>query len=498
MFRGENEGVLRLSIRPDTEDALRIVEQRHVRNTSAAAQLVATACRDGYKRLLLPSIESETRQSAKKQADDAAIQVFARNLREILMAPPLGKKTVLAVDPGLRTGCKVVCLGPTGKLLDHAVLHMSTGAGGTSEKAREVLHELHARYGFEAVGVGNGTGGREAESAIADAGLPSSVSVVSVDESGASIYSASEAAREEFPDLDLTLRGAISIGRRLLDPLAELVKLDPKSIGVGQYQHDVDQKELKQALDDTVVSCVNAVGVDVNTASVQLLSYVSGLGPQLAANIVAFRNANGPFEAREQLRKVPRLGARAFEQCAGFLRIPDAHNALDNSAVHPESYGVVEAMAKDLDCSVRELLMREDLQSAIKPEAYVTESVGLPTLSDILAELARPGRDPRARFETVAFSEQIRSFEDVHAGMVVPGVVTNVTNFGAFVDIGAHQDGLVHISELADRFVTTPSEIVRVRQTVHVLVLDVDAARKRIALSIRRVPPGPRDAQTKG
>ncbi|MCF8062339.1 MAG: helix-hairpin-helix domain-containing protein, partial [Deltaproteobacteria bacterium] len=484
MRRGAREGILDLRVTPPEERALSILEEMFVRGEGPASRQVLEAVQDGYRRLLSHAMETETRVETKKQADDAAIRVFAGNLRELLLSPPLGPKRVLAVDPGIRTGCKAACLDRQGALLAVETVYLF-GSEARKVEAADLLTGLCRRHEVEAVAVGNGTGGRETEAFIRGLDLPDSPPVVLVNESGASIYSASEAARREFPDLDLTYRGAVSIGRRLMDPLAELVKIDPKSIGVGQYQHDVNQAALKRSLDDVVVSCVNAVGVEVNTASEQLLSYVSGLGPQLAANIVIRRGEKGRFRSRKQLKEVSRLGPKAFEQAAGFLRIRDGENPLDGSAVHPESYSVVEAMARDLDCSVRDLMKREDLRKRIRPADYVSESVGLPTLTDILEELAKPGRDPREKLEAVAFAEGIREIGDLAAGMTLPGVVTNVTAFGAFVDVGVHQDGLVHVSELADRFVKDPAELVRVNQRVTVRVLDVDLNRNRISLSMR-------------
>jgi len=490
---------------------------------------------DGYQRLLEPSLETELRLELKRRADEEAIRVFAQNLRELLLAPPLGRKRVLAIDPGFRTGCKVVCLDAQGAVVAHETVFPHTG-GRRAEEAGAILLELLERHGSEAIAIGNGTAGRETEAwaravlaraaegtsgsaradapggsragassppdaprrppAAAGAGSGSSfgsapgsgrpaVPIVMVSESGASIYSASEVAREEFPDFDLTVRGAVSIGRRLMDPLAELVKIDPKSIGVGQYQHDVDQPALRRSLDDEVVFCVNRVGVEVNTASRQLLAYVSGLGPTLAGNIIAYRNERGPFRSREELKAVPRLGPKAFEQAAGFLRIRDGAHPLDASAVHPESYPVVEAMARDLGCGIGDLLSDEALRRRIAPERYRTEQVGMPTLRDILDELARPGRDPRERFEAFAFADGVAALEDLKIGMKLPGVVTNVTAFGAFVDVGVHQDGLVHVSRLSDRFVRDPAAVVRVHQRVQVTVVDLDLPRRRIALSMR-------------
>jgi len=446
---------------------------------------VKEAVHDSYKRLLSISMETETRLDTKKRADENAIGVFAGNLRELLLAPPLGQKRVMAIDPGIRTGCKAVCLDRQGKLL-HAETVFLFKSDDAKHAAGKTVQRLVEAYGVEAIAIGNGTAGRETEAFIRSLSLFADIPVVLVNESGASIYSASDVAREEFPDLDLTYRGAVSIGRRLIDPLAELVKIDPKSIGVGQYQHDVNQPALKRSLDDVVMSCVNAVGVEVNTASQQLLAYVSGLGPQLAKNIVAHRDANGAFSSREKLKEVSRLGPKAFEQCAGFLRIRDGENPLDASAVHPESYGIVEAMAVDLGLGVADLLTRENVRDEIDLNRYVTETVGIPTLTDILAELARPGRDPRQQFEAFTFKEGVETIEDVRPGMSLPGVVTNVTAFGAFVDIGVHQDGLVHISQLADRFVRDPNEVVKVHQQVTVKVLELDLERKRISLSMKQ------------
>jgi uncharacterized protein len=432
-------------------------------------------------------METETRLAVKEKADIKAITVFAENLRQLLLAPPLGARRIMAIDPGYRTGCKLVCLDPQGRLRHNETIY-PTQSQRQAEKAADRVRELCSAHRIQAIAVGNGTGGRETEAFLKNLHLPGSIPIIMVNESGASIYSASEAAREEFPDLDLTVRGAISIGRRLMDPLAELVKIDPKSIGVGQYQHDVDQSALKQALDDVVVSCVNAVGVDVNRASAQLLTYVSGLGQGLARNIVAFRDGNGPFTSREGLKAVPRLGPKAFEQCAGFMRIRNGNNPLDASAVHPESYGVVEAMARDLGCSVPALLEDRELRKRVSIERYRSDTVGLPTLKDIMAELDKPGRDPRDRFEAFSFADGIDTIEDLREGMVLPGIVTNVTAFGAFVDVGVHQDGLVHISQLADRFIKNPAEVVKVQQTVTVRVLEVDKERRRIALSMKSAP----------
>jgi protein Tex len=487
MRRGEEEKVLIFRITPPETEAVALLESLFVSSNAPAARQVRLAVGDGYKRLLGPAMETELRIETRKQADEAAIRVFAENLRQLLLAPPLGRKNVLAIDPGFRTGCKVVCLDRQGKLLHHDVIY-PTGAEARVAEAGTKLKGLCQHFQVEAIAIGNGTAGRQTELFVRNLGLPPSINIVMVNESGASIYSASEAAREEFPDHDLTVRGAVSIGRRLMDPLAELVKLDPKSIGVGQYQHDVDQDALKRSLDDTVMSCVNGVGVEINTASRQLLGYVSGLGPQLAANVLAYRNERGPFRSRAELLKVPRLGPKAFEQAAGFLRIRDGLNPLDASAVHPESYPIVDRIARDLECSVQDLLRDPELRKQIKLDRYVSDKVGLPTLQDILSELARPGRDPRQQFESVQFQDGIEKIEDLRPGMKLPGIVTNVTAFGAFVDIGVHQDGLVHVSQLADRFVKTPAEIVKVQQKVTVTVTEVDLARKRIALSMRSNP----------
>jgi len=486
ILRGETEEILSCSIEPPEPEAIAILDGLFVRGRSASSEQVRLGVRDGYKRLLSRAMETETRAEAKRRADAAAIEVFAQNIRQLLLAAPLGQKRVLAIDPGVRTGCKTVLLDAQGQLLHDEVIYPNQGQQRTREAA-DTIRRLIDQYQVEAIAIGNGTGGRETEAFIRSLGLPSTVPVVMVNESGASIYSASEVARKEFPDHDITVRGAVSIGRRLMDPLAELVKLDAKSIGVGQYQHDVDQDALKRSLDDVVVSCVNAVGVEVNTASKQLLAYVSGLSATVAENIVRYRNEHGPFARRHDLMRVPRLGDKAFEQAAGFLRIRGAANPLDASAVHPESYAVVDRMASDLGAKVTDLMRDDTLRQRIKPELYVTEAVGLPTLSDILAELARPGRDPRAAFEIFHFTDGINTLDDLRPGMKLAGMVTNVTAFGAFVDVGVHQDGLVHISQLANRFVRDPNEVVRVHQQVEVTVLEVDTARKRIALSMRKV-----------
>lgn len=484
MRRGEREEVLSLSILPDEAEALAILEALFVKGDGADSAQVRLAAQDSYKRLLSRSLETELRVTLKERADTEAIRVFAENLRELLLAPPLGGRRVMGIDPGFRTGCKVVCLDRQGKLLHHDTVYPHTGEG-QAEKARQTLRQLCAQFEIEAIAIGNGTAGRETDSFVRALGLGEGVVVLMVNESGASIYSASEAAREEFPDQDLTVRGSVSIARRLMDPLAELVKIDPKSIGVGQYQHDVDQTALKAGLDDVVMSCVNGVGVDLNRASAQLLTYVSGLGPQLARNIVTQRDTNGPFTSRKELHKVPRLGPKAFEQAAGFLRISNAPNPLDASAVHPESYAIVDAMAADLGCSVQALMQTPALRARIDIQRYVTDTVGLPTLTDIMEELAKPGRDPRESFEAFAFAGHVTEIKDLQAGMQLPGLVTNVTKFGAFVDIGVHQDGLVHVSELADRFVKDPADVVKVQQKVMVTVLEVDIDRKRISLSMR-------------
>ena len=486
MFRGENEKVLTLSIRPPEEMALAILQRFHVKAKNESGRQVAQALEDSYKRLLGPSLENELRNNLKDKADLEAILVFAGNLRELLLAPPMGQKKVMALDPGFRTGAKLVCLDGQGSLL-HFTTIFPTLSEQKSWEAGKVVVELCEKYQIDAIAIGNGTAGRETEAFVSALQLPPAVLVTMVDESGASIYSASESARAEFPDHDLTVRGAVSIGRRLQDPLAELVKLDPKVIGVGQYQHDVNQASLKKSLEDVVESCVNSVGVEVNTASLELLTFVSGLGRVLAKNIIAYRNEHGPFATRRQLLKVPRLGAKAFEQCAGFLRIQGAKNPLDYSAVHPEQYAIVEQIARDADCTVVDLMQHESIRKQIDVQCYVSEALGLPTLTDIMAELAKPGRDPRPEFAVFAFAKGINSVEDLQPGMRLPGIVTNVTKFGAFIDIGVHQDGLVHISQLADRFVKDPAEVVTVRKQVMVRVLEIDLSRKRIALSLKNV-----------
>ncbi|MEE8398172.1 MAG: Tex family protein [Desulfobacterales bacterium] len=496
MRRGEREDILNLTLAPQEEDALGIMDGLFVNASGDAGHQVTAAVRDCYKRLLSRSMETEARLATKERAETEAIRVFADNLRQLLLAPPLGAKRMMGIDPGLRTGCKVVCLDAQGKLIHHG----TTIYPHTSEKkvreAADAVKALCERFKIEAIAIGNGTAGRETESFIRELSIDH-CQVVMVNESGASVYSASEVAREEFPDLDLTVRGAASIGRRLMDPLSELVKIDPKSIGVGQYQHDVDQTNLRNALDDTVMSCVNNVGVDVNRASAQLLTYVSGLGPQLANNIVEHRNENGPFQSRKELKKVKRLGAKAFEQSAGFLRISEGSNPLDKSAVHPESYAIVDAMAADLGCGVADLMTDAGLREKIDISRYVTDSIGRPTLKDIVDELAKPGRDPRETFQAFAFEDGVSDIRDLRKGMKLPGIVTNVTAFGAFVDVGVHQDGLVHISQLADRFVKNPADVVKTQQQVMVTVLDIEIDRKRIALSMKKDPGKPRESRKK-
>ena len=485
--RGEKEGFLMMRVHPTETSALGTLEPMFVKGRTPAAEQVRLAVQDSFKRLLGPAMETEIRLELKRRADEEAIRVFADNLRELLLASPLGQKIVLAIDPGFRTGCKVVLLDAQGKLLHNDVVYPEQGARSAAEAAERVLAFIK-HFKVEAVAIGNGTAGRETETFVRRLNLPAGIPILMVNESGASIYSASDVAREEFPDHDITVRGAVSIGRRLMDPLAELVKIDPKSIGVGQYQHDVDQTALKKSLDDVVVSCVNRVGVELNTASKQLLAYVSGIGPSVAEAIVAFRNENGPFGSRKDLLKVPRLGAKTFEQAAGFLRIRNPENPLDGSAVHPESYPIVDAMAHDLGCSVNDLIKNELLRKKLDLKKYVSEKAGLPTLTDIVGELAKPGRDPRQKFEAFSFAEGVDKITDLQVGMKLPGIITNVAAFGAFVDIGVHQDGLVHISQLSDNFVKDPAEVVRVQQRVTVTVLEIDLERKRIALSMKSKP----------
>ena len=481
--RAEKELILTLDVIVPEDEAINLIEKAFIKAANEASTQVSLAIFDGYKRLLKPSMETEVRLLTKKKADEEAIRVFAENARQLLLAAPMGQKRVMAIDPGFRSGCKVVCLDMQGKLLENTTIFPHTGAGNVKEAEKTVLH-LTQQYNIEAIAIGNGTAGRETETFIRNLKLPN-LSIVMVNESGASIYSASEVAREEFPDKDITVRGAVSIGRRLMDPLAELVKIDPKSIGVGQYQHDVDQNKLQSSLDDTVMSCVNSIGVELNTASKQILSYISGLGPALAQNIVEYRNTNGAFKKREELKKIPRLGGKAFEQAAGFLRIRNAENPLDTSSVHPERYALVEQMAKDLKCKVKDLMSDEKIRKQIKLQSYINETIGLPTLTDILNELAKPGLDPREKFESFSFTEGINAISDLKVGMKLPGIITNITNFGAFVDIGVHQDGLIHLSQLSNRFIKDPNQVVKVNQQVEVTITEVDTNRKRIALSMK-------------
>lgn len=483
--RGEAEGILKVSITPSDEtECTDRLERRFVRGNNECSRQVCEAVNDAYKRLLKPAIETEFAALSKEKADDEAIRVFAGNLRQLLLAPPLGQKRVLGIDPGFRTGCKVVCLDAQGTLLHNEAIYPHPPKSEYQLAGRKLV-KLVEQYRIEAIAIGNGTASRETEQFVTSQRFDREIQVFVVSEDGASIYSASKTARDEFPDYDVTVRGAVSIGRRLMDPLAELVKIDAKSIGVGQYQHDVDQTKLKEALDQTVESCVNLVGVNVNTASSHLLTYVSGLGPVLAKNIVDYRTANGPFRSRRELLKVPRMGAKAFEQCAGFLRIPHAENPLDNSAVHPESYPIVERMAADLHCSVSDLIANRELRSRISPEKYVTDTVGLPTLTDILQELEKPGRDPRQKIQVFEFDKNVRTIDDVQEGMELPGIVTNITNFGCFVDLGIKEKGLIHVSQLADRFVSDPTIVVSIHQHVRVRVIGVDRERKRIALTMK-------------
>ena len=483
--RGESEGVLKVTIFPEDEDMCNERLQRlFVRANNECAHQVEEALTDAYKRLLKPAIETEFAALSKEKADEEAIRVFAENLRQLLLAPPLGQKRVMGIDPGFRTGCKVVCLDAQGTLLHNEAIYPHPPKSEYAQAARKIV-KLVEQYKIEAIAIGNGTASRETEQFVTSQRYDREVQVFVVSEDGASIYSASKTAREEFPDYDVTVRGAVSIGRRLMDPLAELVKIDAKSIGVGQYQHDVDQTKLKASLDQTVESCVNLVGVNVNTASKHLLTYVSGLGPTLAQNIVDYRTENGPFESRRQLLKVPRMGAKAYEQCAGFLRIPQAKNPLDHSAVHPESYPIVEQMAKDLNCTVADLIKDKELRSKIDLKKYVTDTVGLPTLTDILQELDKPGRDPRQKIQVFEFDKNVRTLDDLQEGMELPGIVTNITNFGCFVDIGIKENGLVHVSQLADRFVSNPADVVRIHQHVRVKVMSIDHERKRIQLTMK-------------
>jgi len=481
--RAEKEIIITLNIEVPEDEAHRILENMFVKGATKASVQVRLAALDSYKRLIKPSMETEVRLLTKKKADVEAIRVFTDNARQLLLAAPMGQKRIMAIDPGFRTGCKLVCLDGQGQLLDNTNIYPHNGTESAKEAAKTIGF-LADKYNIEAIAIGNGTAGRETEAFVRSLDL-SGLNIVMVNESGASVYSASEVAREEFPDKDITVRGAVSIGRRLMDPLAELVKIDPRSIGVGQYQHDVDQSLLQISLDDTVISCVNSIGVELNTASKQILSYISGLGPQLAQNIIEYRNKNGAFRGRSELKKIPRLGEKAFEQAAGFLRIRNSEHPLDGSAVHPERYALVEKMAKDLNCQVGDLIKDEHLHKQIRLQNYVSATVGLPTLNDILHELARPGLDPRDQFEAFSFSLGINAIADLHTGMILPGIITNITAFGAFVDIGVHQDGLVHVSQLSNRFVKDPNEVVKVSQKVVVRVTEVDVLRKRIALTMK-------------
>lgn len=483
MLRGEEEGFLSLSIKPDSERAIRMLEKFTLKDRNTCSYQVKVATADAYQRLLQPQMETEMRKHFKALADDNAIEVFSTNLRQLLMASPLGQKRILAIDPGFRTGCKVVALNEQGKLLNHTAIYPHPPQQ-EYKNASETIKNWVSEYQIEAIAIGNGTAGRETEHFVKYIPFDRKVEIVLVNESGASVYSASEVAREEFGDYDLTVRGAVSIGRRLMDPLAELVKIDPKSIGVGQYQHDVNQTKLQKKLGEVVESCVNFVGVELNTASKELLSYISGVGNVLAKNIVEYRNKNGAFKSREELKKVPRFGEKAFEQAAGFLRIHNAQNPLDSSAVHPESYHIVEKMAIDQHCHIADLMQQEELRKQIDLKKYISAKVGMPTLQDIMQELAKPGRDPRTQFENFEFNENIHTINDLTIGMVVPGIVTNITNFGCFVDIGVHQDGLVHISRLANKYVTNPNDVVKLRQKVMVKVEEIDIPRKRISLSM--------------
>ena len=485
--RAESEGLLKVSINPEDEECTERLQRQFVRGNNECSQQVSEAVQDAYKRLLKPSIETEFSAQAKEKADEEAIRVFAENLRQLLLAPPLGQKRVLAIDPGFRTGCKVVCMDAQGNLIHNENIYPHPPVSKTSEAASKLRKMIEA-YQIEAISIGNGTASRETEEFISRQTFDRKIPVFVVSEQGASIYSASKIARDEFPEYDVTVRGAVSIGRRLMDPLAELVKIEPKSIGVGQYQHDVDQSKLKKSLDQTVENCVNQVGVNLNTASSHLLTYISGLGPQLAQNIVNYRVENGAFDSRKQLMKVPRMGAKAFEQCAGFLRIPQAKNPLDTTAVHPESYYIVEQMAKDLKCSVPELISNKELRKKIDINKYITDTVGIPTLKDIIQELDKPGRDPRAEIKVFEFDKNVRTIEDIREGMILPGIVGNITNFGAFVDIGIKENGLVHLSQMAERFISDPTEVVSIHQHIMVKIQSVDMERKRIQLTMIGVP----------
>ncbi|MEI6455089.1 MAG: Tex family protein [bacterium] len=484
MFRGESEGFLRVSVEVSDQKAHEILDKIFVKGNNRSSEIVRNTITDSCKRLLFPSMETEMRNWAKARADEEAIRVFVENLRQLLMAPPLGQKNVLAIDPGFRSGCKIVCLDRQGKLVHNETIFPHPPQNEVKESIHKIKSLVNA-YKIEAIAIGNGTAGRESERLIRSIPFEKELIALSVNESGASVYSASAVARKEFPDYDVTVRGAVSIGRRLMDPLAELVKIDPKSIGVGQYQHDVDQPALQKSLEDTVVSCVNKVGVEINTASEELLTFVSGVGPNLAKNIIDYRNKTGPFRSRAEFRKVTRFGEKAFEQAAGFLRIRDAENPLDRSAVHPESYHVVDRMASKLKCTVNDLIEKTGLRIQLKPEEFVDEKVGLPTLQDIIQELAKPGRDPRQQFEMFEFDKNVHSISDLRKGMRLPGIVTNITNFGAFVDVGVHQDGLVHVSQMADRYVKDPNDVVKLNQKVMVEVTDIDIPRKRIQLTMK-------------
>lgn len=486
MLRGESEGLLKLTLEPDSEIAIELIERKFVKSSNEAGQQIQKAVKDSYKRLIQPSIETEMRQLLKEKADLEAIRVFGENLRQLLMSPPLGQKTVLALDPGFRTGCKVVVVNPQGKLLHNETIYPHPPQSQQREASAKILR-LVEQYKVEAIAIGNGTAGRETETFIRKIPFKTDVVAIVVNENGASVYSASAIARAEFPNYDITVRGAVSIGRRLMDPLAELVKIDPKSIGVGQYQHDVNQTQLQEQLNQVVESSVNKVGVEVNTASKELLAYVSGIGPTLAQNIVDYKNENGPFISKAHLKKVPRFGDKAFEQAAGFIRINDAKNPLDKSAVHPESYSIVEKMAKKIGCSVDDLMHKDDLRKQIVPSEFVTEKVGIPTLTDIIAELAKPGRDPRAKFDLFEFDQRVHRMDDLEQGMILPGIVTNITNFGAFVDIGVHQDGFVHISHVANKFVSDINQELKLNQKVIVKVLSIEIDRKRIGLSMKEI-----------
>jgi len=486
MFRGEKEGFLRLSVEPRQQEAIEILDKIFLKANNEASAQVGMAVEDAYKRLLQPSMETETKAEARERADHKAIEVFVENMRQLLLAPPMGQKKVLAIDPGFRTGCKVVCLDRQGQLMHNETIYPHPPQNEVKEAIKKV-HSLVDAYKIEAIAIGNGTAGRQTERFIKSIRFQKDIIAVMVNESGASVYSASKVAREEFPDYDITVRGSVSIGRRLMDPLAELVKIDPKSIGVGQYQHDVSQAALAKSLEDTVMSCVNKVGVEINTASKQLLSYVSGVGPSLAGKIIDHRDANGPFSSRDEFMKVSGFGAKAFEQAAGFLRISDAKNPLDSSAVHPESYAVVAGMVKKYGTSIEEFIKDHELRKQVDPKEFVTENTGLPTLIDIMDELAKPGRDPRKKFDVFEFEAGVNNIEDLKEGMILPGIVTNITAFGAFVDVGVHQDGLVHVSQMADRFVRDPNDVVNLNQKVRVKVMDVDMDRKRIQLSMKNI-----------